>query len=176
MEQNYPTNDYKQKRPAQQEYEQPERNAYQKPSQKAQQPSPPQPRQQGRGQQQGNGFEEKSIKEVNRENRIEIREYDPSELVECSEGCGRKFNPDSIAKHENVCRQVFQKKRKEFNAQDQRLVANEQKKLMKRGEVIDKKLEEKKAKEKVPKWKAESLALRSGIKQSRDDDYVPTKE
>lgn len=77
---------------------------------------------------------------MNRENRIEIKEYDPSELVECSEGCGRKFNPDSIAKHENVCRQVFQKKRKEFNAQDQRLVANEQKKLMKRGEVIDKKL------------------------------------
>lgn len=105
-----------------------------------QQPPPPPQRQQGRSQPQGNGFEEKSIKEVNRENRVEIREYDPSELVECSEGCGRKFNPDSIAKHENVCRQVFQKKRKEFNAQDQRLVANEQKKLMKRGEIIEKKL------------------------------------
>jgi predicted RecB family nuclease len=97
-------------------------------------------------------------------------------LVECGEGCGRKFNPDSIVKHENVCRQVFQKKRKEFNAQDQRLVANEQKKLMKKGEVVERKLEEKKAREKVPKWKAESLALRSGIKQALDDDYVPTKE
>jgi rubrerythrin len=75
-----------------------------------------------------------------------------------------------------VCRQVFQKKRKEFNAQDQRLVANEQKKLMKRGEAVEKKLEEKKAKEKVPKWKADSLALRSGIKQNRDDGYEPTKE
>ena len=46
---------------------------------------------------------------------------------------------------------------------------------MKRGEVIDKKLEEKKAKEKVPKWKAESLQLRSGIKQARGDDNEPTK-
>lgn len=96
--------------------------------------------------------------------------------MECSEGCGRKFNPDSIAKHENVCRQVFQKKRKEFNAQDQRLVANEQKKLMKRGEAIEKKLEEKKAKEKVPKWKADSLALRSGVKQAKSQDYEPTYE
>jgi predicted alpha/beta hydrolase family esterase len=47
---------------------------------------------------------------------------------------------------------------------------------MKKGEMVEKKLEEKKAREKIPKWKAESLALRSGIKASRDDDYVPTKE
>ena len=42
--------------------------------------------------------------------------------------------------------------------------------------MVEKKLEEKKAKEKLPKWKAESLQLRAGIKQSRDDDYEPTKE
>jgi hypothetical protein len=71
---------------------------------------------------------------------------------------------------------VFQKKRKEFNAQDQRIIANEQKKLIKRGEMIDKKIEEKKAREKIPKWKAESLQLRAGIKQARDDDYEPTRE
>lgn len=74
--------------------------------------------------------------------------------MECSEGCGRKFNPDSISKHENICRKVFQKKRKAFNAQEQRIVANEQKKLIKRGEAVDRKLEEMKAREKVPKWKA----------------------
>jgi len=34
------------------------------------------------------------------------------------------------------------------------MVSNEQAKLMKKGEIIDKKLEEKKAREKVPKWKA----------------------
>lgn len=38
---------------------------------------------------------------------------------------------------------------------------------MKRGAVVERKMEEKKAKEKVPKWKAESLQLRAGIKQAR---------
>jgi len=87
-------------------------------------------------------------------------------LIECSEGCGRKFNPDSISKHENICKKVFQKKRKEFNAQEHRLVSNDQKKLMKRGEIIEKKLEEKKAQEKIPKWKVDSLQFRAGIKQA----------
>lgn len=112
---------------------------------------------------------------MNRENRVEIKEYDPSELVECGEGCGRKFNPDSIDKHEAICKKVFQKKRKEFNAQDQRIVAREQPKLMKKGEIVEKKIEEKKAKEKIPKWKADSLQLRAGLKQARDEDYVPSK-
>ena len=77
---------------------------------------------------------------MNMDNRVEIKEYNPSELVECREGCGRKFNPDSIAKHEAVCQQVFQKKRKEFNTQKQRIVDNEQKKLMKHGEAVEKKI------------------------------------
>ena len=73
-------------------------------------------------------------------------EYDPSELRMCRQGCGRKFNPDSIQKHEAICRKVFQKKRKEFNAQDHRIVAREQVKLMKKGEAIDKKIEKMKEK------------------------------
>lgn len=121
------------------------------------------------------GYEEKSIKEINRENRTHIKEYRSDELVECGE-CGRRFNPDSIEKHEGICRKVFQEKRKKFNTQEQRLIANEQKKLMKKGELIEKRLEERKATEKVPKWKAESLQLRSGIKNARGDDYQPTKE
>jgi hypothetical protein len=48
--------------------------------------------------------------------------------------------------------------------------------LIKRGEVIDKKLEEKKAREKIPKWKAESIQLRAGLKNARNDDYVPTRQ
>ncbi len=28
----------------------------------------------------------------------------------------------------------------------------------------------------MPKWKAESLQLRSGLKQARSEDYVPTNE
>lgn len=39
-------------------------------------------------------------------------------------GCGRKFNPDSIKKHEANCKKVFQNKRKEFDAQKHRLVDN----------------------------------------------------
>lgn len=54
--------------------------------------------------------------------------------------CGRKFNPDSIGKHEANCKQVFQKKRKEFNTQEQRIVDNQQKKLMKKGEQVEQKL------------------------------------
>ena len=73
---------------------------------------------------------------MNRENRVDIVEYDPSELVMCRQGCGRKFNPESIRKHEGVCRKVFQKKRKEFNAQEHRIVANEQVKLMKKGAIV----------------------------------------
>ena len=40
---------------------------------------------------------------------------------------------------------------------------------------VTKLIEEKKAKEKVPKWKAESLQLRVGIKQAAGD-YVPSRE
>lgn len=55
--------------------------------------------------------------------------------------CGRKFNPDSIGKHEANCNKVFQKKRKEFKAAEQRIIDNQQKKLMKNGEIAEKKLE-----------------------------------
>ncbi len=39
----------------------------------------------------------------------------------CSKGCGRKFAPDRLKKHEKVCVKVFQKKRKAFNAADARM-------------------------------------------------------
>ena len=65
----------------------------------------------------GDDYEDKTIKEINRENRVEIREYNPSEFKQCRMGCGRSFNPDSLKKHEANCKKVFQKKRKEFNAQ-----------------------------------------------------------
>ena len=83
-----------------------------------------------------NEKEEKPIREVNRENHVDIVEYDPRKFVECREGCGRTFNPDSITKHEAICKKVFQKKRKEFNSQDHRLVEREQKKFIKKGEKV----------------------------------------
>lgn len=39
------------------------------------------------------------IREINRSNKVDIQEYDPSQFMECRAGCGRKFNPDSLAKH-----------------------------------------------------------------------------
>lgn len=48
---------------------------------------------------------------------------------------------------------------------------------MKKGEQIDKKLEEKKNKEKMPKWKMESLQLRVGLKDAAGGgNNGPTKE
>jgi hypothetical protein len=180
LEQHYPS-EYGQKKKYTQEYEQPtlkDRNREKNPRQPPKPSYKPSYQEEYRApvRQGGDDFEDRNIKEINRENRVEIREYDPSELINCRQGCGRKFNPDSIKKHEAVCKKVFQKKRKEFNAQDQRIVANEQVKLMKKGAVVDRKLEEKKANEKLPKWKAESLQLRAGIKQAKDSDYAPSKE
>lgn len=51
-------------------------------------------------------------------------------------GCGRKFNPESIVKHEANCKKVFQKKRKEFDSQKHRFVDKDQNKLMKQGERV----------------------------------------
>jgi hypothetical protein len=31
-------------------------------------------------------------------------------------GCGRNFNPETLAKHEKICHKVFQSKRKAFDS------------------------------------------------------------
>ena len=41
---------------------------------------------------------------------------------------------------------------------------------------MERKLEAKKANEKMPKWKAESMQLRMGLKNMRNDGYEPTRE
>ena len=82
MEQHYPK-EAPPKKKYTQEYEQPtlkDRNRDYKPK--------PQPKQNYRQsyeedyhmQRGGNDYEDKNIKEVNRENRVEIREYNPSEF------------------------------------------------------------------------------------------------
>ena len=47
---------------------------------------------------------------------------------------------------------------------------------MKKGEIIEKKIEEKKAKEKIPKWKADSLAFRAGLKAAQGGNATLSKE
>lgn len=73
---------------------------------------------------------------------------------------------------------MFQSKRKEFNTQAQRIVEKNQLKLMKQGAVAEKKIEQmKRANEKMPKWKAESMALRAVAKAKTGNQSVPaTKE
>jgi len=48
-----------------------------------------------------------------------------------------------------VCKRVFQKKRREFNAQNQRLVHKDQVRFMKKGEIEEEELKNKKKQEKI---------------------------
>ncbi len=43
---------------------------------------------------------------------------------------------------------------------------------MKQGQIIEKKLEQKKANEKLPKWKAESLAFRAVLKSNNSGNKM----
>jgi predicted nucleic acid-binding protein len=47
---------------------------------------------------------------------------------------------------------------------------------MKKGEQVEKKIESEKKKQKVPKWKAQSIALRAHVKLGMDENYQLTKE
>ena len=96
--------------------------------------------------------------------------------MECSAGCGRKFNPDSIEKHEKVCKKVFQSKRKEFNTMAQRIVEKDQVKLMNKGKAVEKKLEQQKKNEKMPKCKAESLAFRAVVAAKSNGPVDPKQQ
>ena len=53
--------------------------------------------------------------------------------------CGRSFVATALAKHTKICQKVFQKKRKAFNTQKQRMVDGEQASLMKQGQMMEKK-------------------------------------
>ena len=48
------------------------------------------------------------------------------DLIECPEGCGRKFRIDALEKHKNACKKVFQTKRKEFDTKKHRTLTQEQ--------------------------------------------------
>ncbi|KAL4427026.1 hypothetical protein ABPG74_000981 [Tetrahymena malaccensis] len=48
------------------------------------------------------------------------------DLIECPEGCGRKFAENILVKHAKVCKKVFQQKRKAFNSAAQRQLEDEE--------------------------------------------------
>jgi len=51
---------------------------------------------------------------------MQLNEYDDEfeEMVECPEGCGRKFKESALERHVRVCKKVFQQKRKAFDTKE----------------------------------------------------------
>lgn len=62
-----------------------------------------------------------------------------NDLVECPEGCGRKFNRKALEKHAKACKLVFMSKRKQFNSEAKRLVDKEQAIILKQQKEKQKK-------------------------------------
>lgn len=92
-------------------------------------------------------------------------------LIPCPD-CGRSFKADSLERHKQICKKVFQQKRKQFNSAANRLgefenanelIANASK--IERQKDAPKEVPDKAAKKdkSVPKWKAQSLAFRQAI-------------
>ncbi|KAL4466340.1 hypothetical protein ABPG72_020189 [Tetrahymena utriculariae] len=54
------------------------------------------------------------------------REVLEQDLIECPEGCGRKFAENILEKHAKVCKKVFQQKRRVFNSAAQRQLDEEE--------------------------------------------------
>ena len=82
--------------------------------------------------------------------------------------CGRKFFPDRIEKHENVC--VNQKKRKKFDTKAHRIVDESQKQYGRKKKTPEKRKKgggEPMPGEKVPKWKKQSESLKQAMKMNR---------
>ena len=44
---------------------------------------------------------------------------------------------------------------------------------MRKGEQVERKMENQKKNEKIPKWKAQSMAFRAGLKQNRNEEIDP---
>ena len=76
--------------------------------------------------------------------------------------CGRSFVATALAKHTKICQKVFQKKRKAFNTQKQRMIDGEHASLMKQGQMMEKKMAKNNPKNKggIPKWKLQSMEFR----------------
>jgi hypothetical protein len=99
-------------------------------------------------------------------------------LISCSEGCGRKFNKNSLIKHEAVCRNVFLSKNKVFDMTAKRLTNEKGELIVNLKKIQSKANEPKKKREegKIPKWKLESAMLRNGLKGINNKNGDNTEE
>ena len=104
---------------------------------------------------------------------------EPGEMVQCTLGCGRKFNVNSIKKHMKICKKVFQSKRKTFDSSKARTEGVIEEKAMGKGkgskqttQVSSKTL----ANNKKNLWKKQSDAFRSMLKQGKGQPLSQQEE
>ena len=112
----------------------------------------------------------------------DIDEFGPNEpLYECSVGCGRSFKKDVLPKHEKVCQKVFINKRKAFDSAAQRDLGDEVKVTAPKSKLTSKASMEQTSKtskvkeqpkQNIPKWKLQSLELRSGLKKAGNKELT----
>ena len=91
---------------------------------------------------------------------------DENIVMEQCRYCERKFNTESLSKHEGVCLERPDRgKRKVFDSKKVRIVSEEQKKFMAQGAK-----KEPKAPKKMPKWKQQSAQFRNAMKATGGAD------
>ncbi|CAD8179699.1 unnamed protein product [Paramecium pentaurelia] len=115
---------------------------------------------------------------------IEINEFDDDDedLIECPDGCGRKFKRSALQKHIKICKKVFQEKRKAFDTKEQRIINQDHAKLLQKQqqeEQIQQQQQQKKKQpqtkiddrpiqgQKKPKWKQQSEQFRAAMKLNK---------
>jgi hypothetical protein len=120
-----------------------------------------------------NAYEQHDTKQVGESDmndNIKMEEVivQDEELLECPEGCGRKFRADALEKHKGACKKIFQTKRKEFDTKKHRTLTKEQVELEKkqqRQEKLNKKAN-KGAKGKA--WKKDSDKFRDFMNKQKE--------
>lgn len=96
-----------------------------------------------------------------------LDEYgEPGEMVQCTMGCGRKFNAKVIKKHMTICKKVFQAKRKVFDSSKARTKDVVPDKLVSKtkGKTTSQPAKNGANKE---KWKKQSEGFRAMLKQGK---------
>lgn len=97
-----------------------------------------------------------------------LNEYgEPGEMVQCTMGCGRKFNANAIKKHMKICKKVFQAKRKVFDSSKARTKDVVPDKLI--GKTKGKTTSQQTAKNGAnkEKWKKQSEGFRAMLKEGK---------
>lgn len=99
---------------------------------------------------------------------VEYDDVDENDRLPC-DICQRKFNPDAYEKHRKICKKVFATKRKAFNTQEQRIISNEHKQLLKKQVLNEKKKGTSVVRQvvKAKKWQKQSEEFRAAMKSGQ---------